>query len=240
MKKLILSLLLTIIIITYSFNEEDERKINEKWVKIQQRARCYFEKRELIELDKQNLDFLEKVNIPPEVEKFLSELLYEIILYNIPYNKDNSLKAFDILQKKFQDKIHFFDVASEIVFSSSTHNSFVIAKIFKGLTETIEGNYNENLHALSVIYDSIKTTYIAKAKSGTQKYGTNIVITELIAYLREYIRLVNAGKIKETPDKMELIAHIYTDLGLETRISNFFRLKGAKELKKEYFLINRQ
>jgi hypothetical protein len=209
--------------------------IDQQWVKVKLHIRKNFKKMKLAELDRETLNVIEISTIPPEVEKNLAELLYEIMEDDLLYGKDNCVKAVKLLHTKFKDKQQFFDYASQFAYEHPSKSSFVIAEIFRGLKASIEGHYDQNLQTLKVVYESIRPTYMATDKGGIIEGGTNDVIYALIDYLREYLRLLDQNKFQEEPRKKYLIHYIYKDLNLDSQTSNFINIPGAKELRLEYF-----
>lgn len=238
MKKLLIILLLSTI--CFQIIPEDEgSNISEKWVKIQKRQRVYHKRRELIQLDKQALEALDKSDIPENVEKDLAELLSTIIVDNREQDPKISIKAFDILQKQFKDKEHFYDIASEYAYSYSPGNPFIIVKILNGFSELLDNDYAYNVYNMKVVYAAIKLHFIYRAlEGGDLKYGTDSVVSSLIQYLRTFAKKVNSNEIKIDEENMKTITDIYSDLNLEDRNSNFLKLPGAKELPQEYFNMN--
>jgi|GEM_PF-3667668 len=237
MRKIIFSIF--ILLLAFMINSED--MINKEWVKVKLRIRKSpnISRLDLAELDTQTLKSINESPIPQEVEPDLAELLQEIIEGSRLYGKENALTAFDILEKKFQNKIHFFNIASDFAYRFPKRNAFVIAKILSGLKGLIEGLYRDNMRALKVIYEScVRPTYVLSDKGGEIEYGTDTVIFHLIDYLREYIKLTEENKIQEDPRSKYLIASIYRDLDLDSQTSNFINIKGARELKEEYFFLN--
>ena len=212
MKKTLLCnlLLLTILILINQSNF----KITKEWIQIKQKSRSYFDKRRLLELDTETLKEIESKDFSPEVEPFLSELLYDIIVYNKLDNNENCFKALNILENKFQDKQYLFNVASEFANYYNTGYPFIIAKIFSSLKNTITDNYDGNVEALSKIYEFIKTPYIVEAQNGTVRYGSNTVIKFLKDYLLEFQKLLSEGKIVNDPKKLETVIRISAEIGL--------------------------
>ncbi len=223
-----------IIFSSFIFCQEGGEVIDNKWIKIKLKVRANYKKEKLAELDKQTLDALEKSQIPEDVENELSELLYDILNDNILFGRDNSLKALEILYKQFKNKKYFFDTASEYAYSNPNGDFKILSKIFIGLTGLIEGYYNENMNTVKIVYESMRASYL----SGKMKYGTDTVLKYYVAYLREYLRLVNEDKIEEDPKKKYIITYMYNELNLEKKTSNFLKVEGAEELKKEYFFLN--
>ena len=125
-----------------------------------QKSRSYFDKRRLLEIDTEILKEIESKNFTSELEPFLADLLDDIIVYDKLDNNENCFKALDILEKKFQDKQHLFNVASEFANYHNTGYPYIIAKIFSSLKNTITDNYDGNVKALQKIYEFIKTPYI--------------------------------------------------------------------------------
>ena len=212
MKKIILVILMFLSFILYCSGSGNQ--VNEEWVKVKQKSRSYFEKRQLLELDSQMLTELENKDIDPAIEPIVADLLYEIIVYDKLDSQENCFKAFDIMVNKFKNKKHLFNVASEFANTYSSGYPFIIAKIFNSLKKTIVGNYEDNLKALYIVYDSIKTPYIIEAQNGTVKYGANTVVKFLKDYLQEFPKLASAGKIDSDPKKLEMVTRITAEIGM--------------------------
>ena len=212
MKKNLLSSL--IVLITLPLISQNSYELTKEWIQIKQKSRSYFEKRHLLELDTETLNEIENKNFSPEVEPYLAELLYDIIVFNKLDNVENCLKAFDILENKFSDKQHLFNVASEFANYYNTGYPYIIAKIFNSLKNTITDNSVENVNALSKIYEFIKTPYIVEAKNGTVRYGSNTVLKFLKDYLLEFQKLLSNGKISNDPQSLDTIIRISAEIGL--------------------------
>ena len=212
MKKILMSSL--IIFITLPLISQSSFEITKEWIQIKQKSRSYFDKRRLLELDTETLKEIESKNFSSDVEPFLADLLYDIIVYDKLDNNENCLKAFDILQDKFQDKQHLYNVASEFANYYNTGYPFIIAKIFSSLKNTITENYDGNVVALSKIYEFIKTPYIVEAKNGTVRYGSNTVLKFLKDYLLEFQKLLSEGKISNDPEKLDIVIRISAEIGL--------------------------
>ncbi len=213
MKKIFLSSLFILLLIKPIISE-NSFLITKEWVEIKQKSRSYFEKRRLLELDTETLTTIENSNFNPEAEPYLSDLLYDIIVYNKLDNNENCFKAFDILQNKFQDKNHLFNVSSEFANYHSIGYPFIIAKIFNSMKHTIIGNSEKNIKALAKIYEFIKTPYIIEAQNGNVRYGSNTVSKFLKEYLLELQKLLNEGKIENSPEAFDTIYRISAEIGL--------------------------
>lgn len=214
------------------FWAEDSIKINANWVNTKKRIRINYSKLKLYEFDKITLANLEKGIIASDAEPALAELLLDIVSGDAAEYHENSIKALDILEKKFANKMHFYNVASEFAFKYPTNSPFVIAKIFNSLTNLLEKNYEGNFNTLKTVYDSIKSPYIYQSMDGTPRYGAEYIVIEIIAYIRHFLKLSKDLKIKDNPQMSKYIANMYGELGLEK--SNFKNLPGAKELIQEY------
>jgi len=212
----------------------NSQTINQSWVKSRENIRSFYKNnnKKLIEFDKNTLINLEENNIAADTESSAVELLKQIAADNAEINNENPIKVFDILQKKFQDKKHYFQVATDISFHHSTKNPFLNARIIKGLKELLETTFDENLKTLKTVFLYIKTPYIIKSQSQQIKYGSEVIIIEIIAYIREYLRIEKSGKIEIKPEHVSIIKDVYNDLSLEHGI--FSNLPGAKELISEY------
>ena len=212
MKKISLSSFILFII--FPLTSQSGFELTKEWIQIKQKSRSYFDKRRLLELDTETLKEIESKNFTPEVEPFLAELLYDIIVYDKLNNNENCFKAFDILENKFQDKQHLFNVASEFANYHNTGYPYIIAKIFNSLKNTITDNYDGNVEALYKIYEFIKTPYIIEAQNGTVRYGSNTVIKFLKDYLLEFQKLLSEGKISNDPKKLDIVNRISAEIGL--------------------------
>lgn len=212
MKKIILTTLIIFAFVLYCSG--NGYQITEEWIQTKQKSRSYFEKRQLLEIDTQMLTELESKDLAPELEPIIADLLYEIIVYDKLDNQENCFKAFDIMVNKFKNKKHLFNVAGEFANNYSSGYPFIIAKIFHSLKKTIIGNYEDNLKALYIVYDSIKTPYIIEAQNGTVKYGANTVVKFLKDYLQEFPKLASEGKIDSDPKKLELVLKITAEIGM--------------------------
>jgi len=238
MKK-ILFISLILPICYFIIAESNGSNISEKWVKIQKRQRVYHQKRELIQLDKQALDALQKSDIPADVEKELAELLQTIIIDNKVHDIKNALNALDVLQNKFVDKEHFYDISAEYAYLHSPGNPYIIVKILDGFSNLLDNDYAYNVYNMKVIYNAIKPYYIYRAlEGGDLKYGTESVVSSLINYLRSFVQKVKEDVINVDEENLKIIVGIYSDLNLEDPNSNFIKLPGAKELSMEYFSMN--
>ena len=87
-------------------------------------------------------------------------------------------------------------------------------KIFNSLKKSIVGNYEANVKALRVVYESIKTPYIIEAQNGTVKYGANTVLKFLKDYLNTFPKLASEGKIDSDPKKLDVVFQISTEIGM--------------------------
>ena len=213
MKKITI-LVLILSAISFIFSQDSGSSITKDWILIKQKSRSFFEKRKLLELDTQTLEEINNKKFSPDVEEALSGLLYDIIVYDKLDAPENSLKALDILQNKFSTKKYLFSVSSEFANNYASVSPYIIAKIFSCLKDSIAGNYDDNIKALSIIYESIKTPYIIEAKNGTVRYGTNTVIKFFKDYLDEFPKLLNQGKIESDPKKYETVMRITAEAGI--------------------------
>lgn len=232
MRRIIVFVFIITALFSVNSLENDDNKVTLQWIKIKSRIRRNYEKRKLVDLDSSTLDLLADMEITEEIEPQLAELLYDIIVDNALDGKKNAIKAIDVLEKRFSDIKYFFNVTEEFAFEYARLSPHVVVKILNGLTNTLAKDVDENLHALKVVYDSAKTPYIIEAIEGTIPYGTELIVMELIAYIREFIRLGNEGIVEESADEIPIIAVIYTDIALED--GNYLDLPGAKDLVKEY------
>jgi hypothetical protein len=212
MRKILLSSL--ILLITLPIFSASSFEITKEWIQIKQKSRSYFDKRRLLELDTETLKDIESKSFSPDVEPYLADLLYDIIVYDKLDSNENCFKAFDILENNFKDKQHLCNVASEFANYYNTGYPFIIAKIFKSLKNTITDNYDGNVEALSKIYEFIKTPYIVEAQNGTVRYGSNTVLKFLKEYLLEFQKLLSEGKISNEPEKLDIIIRISAEIGL--------------------------
>jgi len=198
----------------FIFSQESGFEITKDWILIKQKSRSYFEKRKLLEIDTQALDDISNKKFSPDVEEALSGLLNDIIIYNKWDMPENSLKALDILQNKFSNKKYLFIISSDFANHYAADSPFVMAKIFSCLKSTIVGNYDENVKALSITYNAIKTPYIIEAKNSTVRYGTNTVMKFFREYLDEFPKLLNQGKIDSDPKKFDTVLRISAEIGI--------------------------
>jgi hypothetical protein len=230
--KRILLLTLALLFSFSVFCADELKQIDEGWIKIKKRIRGSYSKMNLSELDKNNLDLIDKTPIAPDAEAALSDFLLDIIKENAVIDRDNSIRALNILETKFVNKKYFYDIASKYSFDNPTLNPYIIARIFKGLGNLLETNYDGNFKALKTVYESIKTPYVYKSYEGNLSYGTNDLVVEIIGYLRQYVKLLKSGKIKDNPDMSNYTAIMHSELDLKR--GNFKNLAGAKELEAEY------
>jgi len=168
----------------------------------------------VLELDTETLAFIQRSNIPADVEPVLSDLLYEILCDNKLDNVENCNKVIDILEKQFKNKNHLFRVAGEFSYYNSVGYPFVIAKIFSSLKNVILDDFDENVRAFKVIYTSIKEPYVLGAKNGTVKYGTSIVQQYLKAYLEEVPKLLAEGKLNDYQKSVDTVMRISGEVGV--------------------------
>lgn len=210
------------------------QSISLAWIKSKRNIREYYKpnNRKLIEFDKSILKNISEGNISKDVEFDISNLLKEIIADNIAINNENPITALEILENKISDKKFYFQVVTDISFHYSTKNPFVVAKMFRGLKNLLEQTFTDNLKAFKIVFQNIKTPYIILAQKEPIKYGAETIVIEIIAYIREYIKIAKSGKIQLTPENEAIIKDVYEDLSLEQ--GNFAHLPGAKELIAEY------
>lgn len=213
MKKIILCSLLVFCSISLLISQGTS-EITKDWVQIKQNARSYFDKRRLLEIDAETLKDIESKNFSNDVEPFLAELLYDIIVYNKLDSNDNCFKAFDILQNKFKNKKHLFYVSADFANYHGPEYPFIIAKIFSSLKETIKENPEENAVALYKVYELIKTPYIVQSHNGTVRYGSNTVLKFLKDYLLEFQRLLKEGVVSNDPKILDTVMRISAEVGL--------------------------
>jgi hypothetical protein len=231
MKKILI--LAISILLTFSIFSADELKqIDDGWIKLKKRIRSSYSKMNLSEHDKNILDIIEKTPILPDAEPALSDFLLDLIKDNAVVYRDNSIRALNILETKFTNKKYFYDIASKYSYDNPTLSPYVIARIFKGLGNLLETNYDGNFKALKAVYESIKSPYIYQSHEGNLSYGTNDLVVEIIAYLRQYVKLSKSVKIKDNPDMSNYTAIMHSELDLKR--GNFKNLAGAKELESEY------
>ncbi|MBN2544312.1 MAG: hypothetical protein JXB50_00855 [Spirochaetes bacterium] len=233
MKKFFISFL-TLLAMIFLTENIDSQEITISWIKSRSNIRTYYKtnNRKLIEFDRISLNNLEKGNINIENESLAADLIKEIIADNMAINNENPITGLDILQKKFQNKKYYFQVTTDISFHYSTKNPFVIARIFNGLKELLESTFDENLKTCKAVFLYIKTPYIIASQNNTVKYGTEIITIEIIAYIREFLRIKKNGRTAITPEQEFIIKDIYENLSIEQ--GNFSKLPGAKELLSEY------
>lgn len=210
------------------------QQVTSAWIKSKRNIREYYKtnSRKLIDFDKSILKNLLENPIQKELENEIAILLREIISDNIAINTDNPILALEILETKITEKKLFFDVVTNVSFHYSTKNPFVIAKMFRGLKNLLEGTFFDNLKAFKVVFQNIKTPYIIKSQSEPIRYGAELIVIEIISYIREYIKIVKSGKVQINPEAESIIKDVYEDLSLEQ--GNFTHLPGAKELISEY------
>lgn len=213
MKKIILCSLLVLYSISLLISQSTI-EITKDWVLIKQNARSYFDKRRLLEIDAEILKDIEKKSFSLEVEPFLTELLYDIIVYNKLDSNDNCFKAFDILENKLQDKKHLYYVSADFANYHGPEYPYIIAKIFSSLKNTIKENPEENVIALYKVYELIKTPYIVQSHNGTVRYGSNTVLKFLKDYLIEFKRLLGEGEVSDDPKILDTVLRISAEIGL--------------------------
>lgn len=233
MKKIFVFLFF-IIFMQYVMSAQTSPVITTNWIKakISFKLKIKGSGSKTVDNDKNSLSYINKSTIPENLEGELNELLYHIIVDNLDLNTENSTSALDILQNKYKNKKFFFNTSTDIAFHYSTKNPFVIAKIFKGLKELMESNFDLSVSSFKIVFQNIKTPYVISSFEGSPKYGTEVIVTEIIAYIREYIKLTRSAKVQEKPEQAIVISEIYTELNIEK--SNFNKLNGAKELVAEF------
>ncbi len=233
MKKIIISVIMLLVMV-YMPVRVNAQTIDQNWVKSRETVRNFYKNnnRKLIEFDKNSLIQIEENNIAEVAVPDAVELLKQIAADNAPINNENPIKVFDILQKKFQDKKHYFQVATDISFHHSEKNPFLNARIIKGLKELLETTFDDNLKTFKTVFLYIKTPFIINSQNRQIKYGSEVIVIEVIAYIREYLRIAKSGKIEIKPEYVSIIKDAYNDLSLEQGV--FSNLPGAKELISEY------
>ncbi|HPO50563.1 MAG TPA: hypothetical protein PLO89_09585 [Spirochaetota bacterium] len=229
-------LFLFILVAFFAYSKDVSSDIDEKWVTTRLNARKPWSdslnKTKLTEVDSFFIDTVatkDIKSIEPAVASYLRKILFENDKSNDLTNIRNAL---DILVNKFEDKTFFLDYSSSLVGYKASSNPFVLKKIIEGLRKCTESSQEK-------IFKNFDSYYriISVFLSDKQKYGSDYVIPEFILFLREYIRLVNEQKIKDTERKK--IINIVDNMGLsDKKRSDFQRYPGGEELKQEYFYYN--
>ncbi|HOV15458.1 MAG TPA: hypothetical protein PK771_14315, partial [Spirochaetota bacterium] len=138
----------------------------------------------------------------------------------------------DILINKFNDKNYFIDYSTLLVGYKISSNPFVLKKIIEGLTKTLTLSQDKIFKNFDSYYRIISIFLIDK-----QKYGSDYVIPEFIAFLREYMKLVGEKKIQDTLRKK--VISVVEEMGLnDKKRSDYLRYPGGEDLKQEYFYYN--
>ena len=228
--------ILFLFVLFFCYSQDQSNDLTEKWVKTQLDARKPWgdtlNKTKLKEIDAFFIDTIVKKefkSIEPSIAIYLRKILFEDEKSNDLTNIRNAL---DILINKFQDKNFFIDYTASLAGYKASSNPFVLKKIIEGLrkcTETSQEKIFKNFDS----YYRIISVFLGDK----QKYGSDYVIPEFILFLREYIRLVNEQKIKDTERKK--IISIVDNMGMsDKKTSDFQRYPGGEELKQEYFYYN--
>ncbi len=220
------------------FSQDSSNEVTEKWVKAQLEVRKPWSssqnRTKVREVDTAFIEYVSKYDfksVEPLVASYLRNVLFEDDRVNDPTNIRNSL---DILINKFGDKNYFIDYSNLLIGYKISSNPFVLKKIIEGLTKCLIVSQDK-------IFKNFDTYYkiISIFLNDKQKYGSDYVIPEFIAFLREYIKLVGEKKIEDTIRKK--VISMVEDMGLsDKKRSDFQRYQGGEELKQEYFFYNEE
>ncbi|OHD12714.1 MAG: hypothetical protein A2086_11910 [Spirochaetes bacterium GWD1_27_9] len=164
------------------------------------------------------------------IEPLVASYLYKIIIENKKLVDVNNVQdALDVLESRFQDKTYFITYASDLTRFEIIYNPFVIKKVWQGFRKNLAGYDDKIFKGFEAVYRATGLFLFNK-----QEYGSDYVIPEFIAFLREYINLVTSGKIKDT--QRARIISICQEMGLNSKKqSDFQRYLGGEELKQEFF-----
>ncbi len=233
MKKIIIFILLIATILLFSQDKEVKR-ITKEWVKtIKIKRSAYLtrnEKYEIIQFDKEVLEYISEAEDVTKYEEDLATLLTDIIALNRDnYNEANIVKGLDITLNKFNDKTYFLDFAFEVSNSEKIKYPAVLLKILEGYTKTLEKNDKVIFTNLKLILAEINS-YI----NDQRKNNHREIVGGFMAFLYQYITLVDNGKIKDTQRK--IITEYCEKLEMSKKSSPFQeKYPYGDKLKEAYF-----